>query len=83
MKCGYTGCLGELSESRPARSSEVLSHNPETGEMFEGFEIAGDFYVRRCTRCGRNYQSLDNVHFYCGVAPTKVLAATIEDDDDI
>jgi len=83
MKCGYTGCQGDLRESRPAKPFEVLRHNPQTGEMFEGWEMTGGFYITTCTRCGRRYNSLDNVQFYCGVAPGKVLEAIIEDTDDI
>jgi len=80
VKCGYTGCLGELTEPRPARSHEVLGHDPETGEMWgRGSELRGKgFHVAKCTRCLRGYRSLDGVNFFCGVAPSKVLQATIE-----
>jgi len=86
VKCGYTGCLGELSKPRPARDYEVLRHDPETGEMWDDDEelVGEGFYVARCTRCGRGYRSLDGVQFYCGIAPTfqggsKVLVATPDD----
>ena len=78
MKCGYTGCLGDLTEPRPARSFEVLSHNPETGEMWPSEdELVGEgFYVAKCTRCQRGYRSLDGVNFFCGV--DQVLQAQLK-----
>jgi hypothetical protein len=82
MRCGYTGCLGEL-ETRPAGRFDALCHDPETGAMWpRSEELRGTgFFVGTCTRCKRGYVSLDGVNFYCGVAPTKVLQATIEEPD--